>query len=128
MYQFKTEKMPQKKLSTQDVQMLSNPNLLKTLEAFQGLSKGDKVQTDLLANPKVLKILRNVYSVGKEESEDTEMQDEDEDALATPLTSTPLINTHNIKHEGNPHKRKLSSFEDLKALWKAPVKRGKKVS
>ena len=120
-----TDKTPQKQLSTQDVQMLSDPDLLKTLEAFPGLSKGENVQTDILASLKILKILQSVLSVGKMESEDTEMQ-EDKDILATPLTSTPLMNTHNIKVEGNPRKRKLLSFKDFKAVWKVPVKRGKK--
>ena len=56
-----------KTLPTQDIQMLSDPDLLKTLEVFQGVSRCDDVQTQVLADPKMLRILHSVHSIGKVE-------------------------------------------------------------
>ena len=103
--------------------MLSNPDLLKTIEVFQGVSRGDDVHTQLLGDPKMLKILHNVHSLSK--VEETQTPEEDE-ALATPLSSTPVMANRPMKVEGNPRKRKSSTFEDFKAVWKSPVKRGRR--
>ena len=112
-----------KTLSTKDVQMLSDPDLLKMLEVFQGVSRCDDVQTQVLADPKMLRILHSVHSIGK--VEETQLPEEDK-TLATPLTSTPVMANRPIKIEGNPCKRKLSTFEDFKAVWKLPLKRGRR--
>ena len=114
---------PHKTLSTQDIQMLSDPDLLKTLEVFQGVSRGDDVQTQVLADPKMLRILHSIHSLGK--VEETQTPEEDK-TLAMPLTSTPVMANQPIKIEGNPRKRKLSTFEGFKAVWKSPVKRGRR--
>ena len=114
---------PHKTLSTQDVQMLSDPDLLKMLEVFQGVSRGDDVQTQILGDPKMLRILHNIHSLSK--VEETQMPEEDE-TLVMPLTSTPVMANRPIKIEGNPRKRKLLTFEDFKAVWKSLVKRGRK--
>ena len=79
---------PHKTLSMQDIQMLSDPDLLKALEVFQGVSRGDDVQTQILGDPKMLRILHNVHSLSK--VEEMQMPEEDE-SLATPLTSTPVM-------------------------------------
>ena len=50
----------------------------------------------------------------------------EDETLATPLTSTPVMANRPIKIEGNPQKRKLSTFEGFKAVWKSPVKRGRR--
>ena len=87
--------------------MLSDPDLLKTLEVFQGVSRCDDVQTQVLADPKMLRILHSVHSIGKVE----EMQPPEEDeTLAMPLTSTPVMANRPIKIEGKSSEKKTINF------------------
>ena len=70
----------QRQLSTTDVQMLSNPGLLKMLESFQS---GEETDIEMLKNPKLLKVLRNLH-VPDLESAQVEIQDTEIPSLSTP--------------------------------------------
>ena len=109
----------QRQLSTQDVQILSNPELIKMLESFQS---GEEMDTEMLKNLKLLKLFRNLH-VPDPNSAKVEVQDTENPSLSTP----GLIPADEIKVEGKK-KRELSGFDEFQEAWKSTPKTKKKDS
>ena len=108
-----------RQLSTQDVQILSDPGLIKKLESFQS---GEETDTEMLKNPKLLKLLRTLH-VPETISPESEAQDTEKNEK---LSSPGLLPQDEIKVEGKGKKRKLSGLGEFQQAWKTTPKRKKK--
>ena len=110
-----------RQLSTQDVQILSDSGLIKKLESFQS---GEETDTEMLKNPKLLKLLRTLH-VPETISPESEAQDTEKHQK---LSSPGLLPQDEIKVEGKGKKRRLSGLGEFQQAWKTTPKRKKKDS
>ena len=124
-----TARTPVRQMSAETVQILSNPQLLKAIEIFQGSRMPEEGEVEMLSNPRVLRALREFNRV--EILPQEEHQRSCPEAFFSNVTSTPdgtlapLISPSRMKKEGQKRtsKKRLSDFDTFSQVWSNTPKR-----
>ena len=121
----KSSTTPNKNMTARDVKMLSDPQLLRSILAFQGLAQPEEPgDEELLQNPRLMKALRGFQNTDEEGEESNESF---QFIVDTANASTPISHT-TIKIEGKPRKRKLANQEEFNYVFKNKMKKPNKTS
>ena len=124
-----TARTPVRQMSAETVQILSDTQLLKAIEIFQGSRTPEEGDVEMLSNPRVLQALREFNRV--EILPQEEPQKSCPEAFFLNVTSTPdgtpapLISPSRMKKEGQKRmsRKRLSDFDTFSQVWSNTPKR-----
>ena len=124
-----TVRTPVRQMTAETVQILSDPQLLKAIEVFQGSRMPEEGDIVMLSNPRVLQALcefNRVEIVPEEENQKSFPEGMFSNVTSTPDgRAIPLISPSRMKKEGQKRmsRKWLSDFDMFNQVWSSTPKR-----